>query len=403
MPATARSRNGVVIAGASAAGLAVAEELRRAGYAERIALIGEEAAPPYDRPPLSKQLLAGTMPEQRLRLRSDAELDDLDVELYLGAAAQSVDVDARLVMFGEGYALPYDELVIATGVRPRTLRGQPAVRGIHVLRTVEDAAALRTAISTGTRLAIVGAGFLGTEVAATACGLGADVTLISDLDTPLANVLGFEIGRLLVGVHEERGVRVLAGAGVETVAVEDGQVAGVTLADGRAVAADVVLVAIGCTPNVEWLRGSAVPIRDGVLCDAFCRAAPHVWAAGDVASWLHLSVGRRLRIEHRTNASEQGSAVARNILAGDSPSPYMPLPYVWTNQYDLRVQIHGLPERCHRLHLSAGTLAARRFCALMGDDSRVHAAIGINAVRETRAAREQVMAAMSREAMSIAG
>jgi NADPH-dependent 2,4-dienoyl-CoA reductase/sulfur reductase-like enzyme len=386
----------VVVVGASAAGLSVAEALRRADFTGPITLVGEEPHVPYDRPPLSKHVLSGEWSPERTRLRDEQTVAALQLDLRLGVRAVGVDAAQRVVHLSDGDHLDYGDLVVATGVRPRRLPGTDGVAGVHVLRTLADAAALRTELAARPRLVVVGAGFLGAEAAAVAAQAGADVTLVSDLAAPLADVLGPDLGELLIGVHREHGVRVETGALVEEVLVGSGRARGVRLADGRVLDADAVLVAIGSVPNTEWLAGSGVPIGNGVLCDETCRAAPGVWAAGDIASWPHPSLGERIRVEHRTNAAEQGMAVARNLLAaraGLTPVPFAPVPYVWSDQYDLKIQIYGTPRGHETARIISGSLAERELVTLYGKDRVVRAAVGINMVRPVRAARALVASA----------
>jgi 3-phenylpropionate/trans-cinnamate dioxygenase ferredoxin reductase subunit len=381
---------GVVVVGASAAGLSVAETLRREGFSRPITLIGDEHRLPYDRPPLSKEILAGTWSEDRLDLRDAAAITALDLDLRLGVRAEAVDTASRTVALSDGSGLDYQDLVIATGVRPRRLPGSDDIAGVHVLRTLDDARRLRSELAGLRRLVIVGAGFLGAEVASVARAAGVDVTLVSDVEAPLSDVLGIELGRLLVGVHAEHGVRVRTGAKVVGVAAEGGRATGVELADGTVLPADLVLVSIGSIPNTEWLAGSGLAIGNGVVCDEYCRAAPGVWAAGDVASWHHLGIDERIRIEHRTNASEQGVAVARNIVGGTNLAPFVPVPYIWSDQYDLKIQIHGLPRGADSFTVVDGSIGERKLVAVYGKGGHARAAVGINMFRSLRAARALV-------------
>ncbi len=381
----------VVVVGASAAGLSAAEGLRRAGYPGRITLVGEEAHLPYDRPPLSKQLLCGTWEADRLLLRTPDAIDALGLELRLGERAVALDTGRREVALAGGDRIGYDALVVATGAAPRRLRGSEGLAGVYVLRTLEDALALRSELAARPRLVVVGSGFVGAEAAAVARGLGCEVTMVTDVTAPLAEVLGVRLGALLTEVHREHGVRFEPGALVESVTAEDGRAMGVRLADGRTIAADAVLVGIGAVPCTGWLAGSGLPVGNGVECDATLYAGHGVWAAGDVACWPHPRTGRPTRIEHRTNAAEQGLAVARNILAGPGQAvPFDPVPYVWSDQYDLRIQIYGQPRGAERVEIVEGGAGERRLVALYGSGDRVCGVVGINSPRATRGYRKLV-------------
>ncbi|MFD7510129.1 NAD(P)/FAD-dependent oxidoreductase [Streptomyces sp. NPDC059853] len=343
----------IVVVGASAAGLAAAEALRREGYDGTLTLVGAEPHPPYDRPPLSKQLLAGAWEPERLALRTPAELSALGLDLRLGTAATGLDTVARTVALSDGDRLPYEALVIATGVRPRRLPGNGPQ---HVLRTLEDALALRERLRPGCHLAVVGAGFLGAEAAAVARGLGVEVTLLEPEPAPLARAMGAPVGAMLAALHREHGVTLRTGVAVREVCG-----GGVRLADGTFVAADEVLVAIGAVPNTDWLAGSGLPVRDGLVCDAYGAAAPGVYGAGDVARIHHPVSGTASRVEHRTHAAESGPAVARNLLRPGAPRPFAPVPYVWSDQYGLRLQAYGQVRGHDDLGVVEGELAERRF------------------------------------------
>lgn len=381
----------IVVVGASAAGLAVTEGLRRLGFAGRLTLVGEETHPPYDRPPLSKQLLSGEWDVERLRLRTPEALAALEIDLRLGQAATGVDSRAREVLLADGSRIGYDALVVATGLTPRRLPGTGGVAGVHVLRTVEDAIALRETLRGGPRLVVVGAGFVGAEAAAVARSSGAEVTLVTDEDTPLADVLGAEVGGWLAGVHRENGVTLEAGVQVTGVVAAAGRATGVALVDGRILSADAVVMGIGAVPAIGWLAGSGVPLGNGVECDATLYAGSGVWAAGDVACWLDPRTGAPTRVEHRTHAAESGLAVARNILAGpEAATPFDPVPYVWSDQYDLRVQMYGRTRGARDVRIVEGGTAERRLVALYGDGDRVRGVVGVNLPRQTRSYRAMV-------------
>ncbi|MFI0779640.1 NAD(P)/FAD-dependent oxidoreductase [Streptomyces sp. NPDC021212] len=353
----------VVVVGASAAGLAAAETLRREGYDGAVTLVGDEPQPPYDRPPLSKQILGGRWDAGRLPLRGRDELDALGLDLRLGVAATGLDPAGRTVALADGAEVPYDGLVIATGVRPRRLPGD---EGAHVLRTLDDALALRDRLAAGTRLVVVGAGFLGAEAAAVARGLGAEVTLLEPAPVPLAPAVGEDVGRVLSRAHLDHGVDLRTGVTVTEVTG-----GGVRLADGGRVAADEVLVAVGSVPNTEWLEGSGLSLGNGLECDEFSAAAPGVaassgvYGAGDVACWHNPLFGTAMRIEHRTNATEQGMAAARNLLAPapGARRPYQPVPYFWSDQYGLRIQAYGYLRGHDEVAVVEGSLNEGAFLA----------------------------------------
>ncbi|MEU6782760.1 FAD-dependent oxidoreductase [Nonomuraea angiospora] len=331
--------NRVVIVGASAGGLAAAESLRRAGFEGVITLVGDEPRPPYDRPPLSKQLLSGRWAPAKLALRPAADLDALGLELRLGLPATGLNPSRRHVMLADDTRVPYDTVIIATGVRARRLPGTDGLAGVHTLRTLPDALALKERLRPGRHLLIVGAGFVGAEVAATARALGVRVTLLESGPVPLGQAVGEEAGRFLTRLHHEHGVAVHTGAMVTEILGAEGAVTGVRLADATVLPADDVLVAVGSAPNTEWLAGSGLAVDDGLVCDEFCSAAENVYGVGDVARWHNPLFGTAMRIEHRTNAAEQGMSVARNLLG--EPRPFAPVPYFWSDQYDAKIQAYG--------------------------------------------------------------
>ena len=322
--------------GASAAGIFAAEALRRHGFAGDIVVAGDE--PPYDRPPLSKQVLKGDWAPERATLMPPARMAGLDARMMFDMRATGLDRDRQRVAFADGSALDYDVLVVATGAQPRTLT-DGAHDAIHTLRTQDDAARLRAAILEHGELVVIGAGFIGLEVAATAVGLGARVQVVEPMPDPLAARIGRHAATKLLARHADAGVAIRTGVGVA--AIEPGSSgATITLSDQSQIASPVVVVGIGCKPGTDWLAGSGLDIDNGLVCDEFCAAAPQIWAAGDVARWYHAGIGRSMRIEHRTNAQEQADAVARNILG--ARKPFTPVPFFWSDQYDVKLQCAGL-------------------------------------------------------------
>lgn len=379
----------VVIVGASAAGLAAAEALRAEGFGGAITMVGEEPHAPYDRPPLSKQLMAGTWEAERLALRDQVALAALQAEWRLGTRAVALDAAARRVTLEGGESLGFDGMVIATGVRPRRLPG-PMPAGVQVLRGLEDALALREALRARPRVAVIGSGVLGAEFAATARGQGCEVTLIGNAPLPMIRQFGPVIGEIVAAKHRAAGVALRPST--EVVGIEgDARVTGVRLAMGEVVPADLVLIAIGSVPAIDWLEGSGLELGDGVICDAFCQAAPGIYAAGDVASWWHGGYGRRLRIEHRMNASEQGAAAARNLLgAGEE---FRPIPFLWSDQFDVKLQSYGLFPADGEIEIERDAAAPERFVAFCRQQGRLVGALGWNAIKALRQARQRLVAA----------
>ncbi|TDE21958.1 NAD(P)/FAD-dependent oxidoreductase [Actinomadura sp. 6K520] len=328
----------MVVVGASLGGLRAAEQLRALGHTGELLVIGDEAHPPYNRPPLSKEALAAGVTFERVAFRMRAATADVDWRL--GTAVTGADLTARVVRPADGTEVPYDGLVIATGLRPRRLDVPGAGPPRHVVRTLDDAAALRERLRPGARVTVVGAGFIGCEVAATARTLGADVTVVAPESEPMLRPLGPDLGAELRRRHEERGVRFLLG---RTVARFTGS--GLELSDGSAVRAEVVVEAVGSVPCVEWLEGNGLDLSDGVLCDGGLRVEgrPDVVAVGDIARFPNArydDVPRR--VEHWSIPTDTAKRAARALL-GQDEGPFMPLPSFWSDQYDMRLQSFGAP------------------------------------------------------------
>lgn len=329
----------VVVVGAGLGGLRTVEFLRAAGFSGRISLVGDEKHEPYDRPPLSKQILAGTWPEERAALHS-GELADLGVTLHLGRPAIGLDGDA--VELNDGARLRYDTLVVATGVRPRRLPGQPDHPELHVLRTLEDCRALRGSISRARSLLVVGAGFIGAEVAATARMAGLEVTMLEALPVPFARVLGEQMGQLCARLQTDNGVTVRCGVRLTDFVDSDGGIAA-RLADGSVVRADCGVVGVGTVVDRGWLAGFGVPTEGGLLCDTtgLVEGTGNVYGVGDIAAWRHPTYGDRPRIEHWTSATEQAAVVAQHIAGAEITRVADAVPYFWSDQYGLTLQLIG--------------------------------------------------------------
>ncbi|GAB7050995.1 NAD(P)/FAD-dependent oxidoreductase [Catenuloplanes indicus] len=428
----------VVIAGSGAAGLATADALRTEGYDGAILLLGDEPHAPYDRPPLSKQVLTGAWRPDRAVLRSRAELAARGIDFRPGTAAVALDPAASTLTLSNGTTIGYAALVAATGVAPRRLPGTPAQ---HVLRGLDDTLRLRGALTRARRVAVVGAGFLGCEITAAARTMGIAVTLADPFPTPLHAPLGPLLGTMIAGLHRDRGVDLRLGHAVAALETVSGNVAGipatpvpaaphttppgvaaspntdiraanannraatagdhptnagdriaaVLLDDGTRIPADLVVTAIGCVPRVGWLRDSGVPLADGVVCDAHGRAAERVWAAGDVAAWWSPALGRHVRVEHRFTAGQHGRIVARDILGLPHDAAPDQVPYFWSDQYDLKIQAYGLPSGADEVRIVEGSLDERRFVAVYLSGDEVTAVAGAGMARAMRQWRQAVV------------
>ncbi len=386
----------VVVVGASLAGLSALEALRQEGYEGELIAVGAETALPYDRPPLSKQVLQGHWEPDKIVLRDQEQYDGLGVTWYLGRRATGLDLVARTVTLDDGEPLAYDGLVIATGATPRRLPETPDLAGIHVLRTLDECLALRGELETASRVCVVGAGFIGAEVAASARVRGVEVTVLEALPAPLARAFPAEMGAACAALHLDHGVDLRCGvtvAGFEG----DGRVSGVRLGDGSVVEADVVVVGVGVVPETGWLESSGLPLENGVVCDSTCAtAAPGVVAAGDIARWPNNLFGETMRIEHWSNAVEQGAAAAKRLLAGPGEAvDFAPVPYFWSDQYDAKIQFLGRCCPTDEVRIVDGSVEERRFVALFGRDGRLFGALAFNRPRLLMAYRKLLSAKTS--------
>ncbi|MFJ4846276.1 NAD(P)/FAD-dependent oxidoreductase [Streptomyces sp. NPDC088733] len=375
----------VLVVGASVGGLTTVETLRSRGFRGTVRVVGAETHLPYDRPPLSKKVLSGAWGEERVRLRDRRELDRLDAEFLLGCRAVRLDAEAHAVVLEDGRTLDYGRLVLATGLTPRTLPGTGALRGAWVLRTLEDSAGLRAQLLAARDVAVIGAGVLGCEVAATAREMGLNVTLIDPNPAPMWRQTGAAVGRELSGLHAERGVRLLMDTRVNGLLDDHGWVTGVRVGGGGTVPADAVVMTIGSVPTTDWLVGSGLVLDDGIVCDERGRASAGVHAVGDVARWSDGRTGVGPRLENRANAVQQGVFVAGDITGGQDA--YWSVPYFWTDQYDVRIQVFGaLPEDAD-VRLIEGTVESRKFVMLAEKDGRAVGVVGWNSAKAVMAAK----------------
>ncbi|MFC0865475.1 NAD(P)/FAD-dependent oxidoreductase [Sphaerimonospora cavernae] len=353
---------GIVIVGASLAGLRTCEALRGHGYRGRITIIGDEPHPPYDRPPLSKGFLTGSVPRTRLGLSHAG----LDADWRLGLRATGVDLASRQLHLDDGTRMEFGGLVVATGSSSSPWPGPLPKQGVHVLRTVDDAARLRRELRPGGRLLVVGGGFIGCETAATARELGMQVTLVHTGRYPLYRFIGGEAGAFVAALHRQADVDLRCSTTVEGFTGEAALTAA-RLSDGKSVEADVAILALGARPNTDWLAGSGLWIDRGLRCDQHCRAllndgspATGVVAAGDVACWPHPWVPRPIRLGHWSNAVEQAGVAARSLLRPDEPGHYRPVPSFWSDQYGVKLRSVGFPHLAEQTRVEANDPAAGR-------------------------------------------
>lgn len=382
----------IAIVGASLAGVAAARALRRQSFTGEIIAIGAERHRPYDRPPLSKAFLTGGCSAADLALADDDE--DLDVRWRLGIPAARLDPRNRRIVLRDGAEVTVDGVIIATGARARRLPDTDGLANVHTLRTLDDAIALRADLLRGGRLVVIGAGFIGAEVASSARALGLDVTVVEALPTPLAGPLGAEMGAVCARLHGDHGVRLLTGAAVARL-IGAGRVEAVELADGTRLPADVVLVGIGARPNVEWLADSGLEISGGVVTDAACATGlPGVVATGDCAVAFSPHAGRAVRSEHWTHAFEQPATAAATLLAGGTGGPRTPaIPYFWSDQYGVRIQLAGHREDGDTVEIVEGDPEQRSFLAVYQRHGQPVAVLGMNQPKLFTRWRRRLLAA----------
>jgi len=374
-----------VIIGAGHAGGSAAAALRAAGHKGRITLVGSERYPPYERPPLSKELLAGAIPHEKTYLRPEPFYAENTIELKLGATAAAIDRKGQRIELAEGGTIPYDALLLTTGARARRLP-LPGGDGQRVfyLRDIDDALALRERLTEGTRLAVIGAGFIGLEVAATARKRGAAVTVLELAPQPLARVAAPEIGEFLAAYHRRKGVDLRTG--VKVTAIEDtGSELRIALDDAAPILADYAAIGIGAQPNTEIAQSAGIEVRDGIIVDEFGRSSdPAIFAAGDVTRHFNPLLGRHIRLEAWQNAQNQAIAVAK-IMAGGNDR-FAEVPWFWTDQYEINLQMAGAPDRWDQI-VWRGEPSDPGFTLFQLLEGKPVAAVTVNNARDMRFAR----------------
>jgi 3-phenylpropionate/trans-cinnamate dioxygenase ferredoxin reductase subunit len=378
---------GIVIVGGGLAAARTAEQLRRAGYEDEVTIVSDETHLPYDRPPLSKEVLRSEVDDVTLKPREF--YDENHITLLLGSAATSVDTEGEVVTLADGAVLDYDELIIATGLVPRRIPSFPALDGIFVLRSYDESLALRKRAASARRAVVIGAGFIGCEVAASLRGLGVDVVMVEPQPAPLASVLGEQIGALVSRMHRAEGVDVRVGVGVAEVRGDE-RVEKVVLTDGTELDADLVVVGIGSRPATDWLNGSDIEVDNGVVCDHVGRtSAVHVWALGDVASWRD-ATGHQARVEHWSNVAEQARVLVP-VMLGQQPPEAVVVPYFWSDQYDVKIQCLGEPEADDVVHIVEDD--GRKFLAFYERDGVIAGVVGGGMPGKVMKARSKIAAA----------
>jgi 3-phenylpropionate/trans-cinnamate dioxygenase ferredoxin reductase component len=379
----------IVIVGAGQAGGWAAQTLRKEGYTGRLVLIGDELHPPHERPPLSKSILAGLAMPQSTWLQKSEAFEALALEWRPSTKVMRIDRRAKRLELADGEVLAYDKLILCTGGRARTLPIPGADgRGVHVLRKIDDALALAPLLRAGRQVVVVGGGWIGLEVAATARQKGAEVIVVEAQSRLCQRTVPAEISEHLLGLHRTQGTRVLLGTGVTRFSATDDGRSAVTLGDGSVLACDAIVVGVGLVPNDELARDAGLACDGGVIVDAGCRTSdPDILAAGDVAVTDNPWAGRRLRLESWQNAQDQGIAAARSALGLDVD--YRPLPWFWSDQYGMNLQIHGIPTPSLRV-VVRGVAGSDSFVLFYLEGDVIKAAIGPNAARDLRFARRLI-------------
>lgn len=385
----------ITIVGASLSGWRTAQELREQGFDGRLVVVGDEPHAPYDRPQLSKEFLTGRWDAEELALGSPEELAELNVEWWLGRRARFLNPRAGTVGLDDGTQLRTDGVVIATGAARARIPGAGAMPGSHLMYTLDDAIALRDEVRPGARVVVVGGGLVGAEVASACQALGARTTVVDVRHMPLVPTFGIELAPLCFDLHEDNGVRTRCGTAAVRVLGDD-RATGVELADGRVLAADAVVVAVGVRPATDWLRGSGLRVRDGVLTDAgMVTQLPNVVAVGDVARYHCGYRGQRVRFDHWSAAMNQPPVAARNLLAARTVAQYTGVPHLWSQQYGSTLQFSGYVRPKDRVDVVEGEVNAHRFLATYHRRNRLIGVFAMNMPKQFAAYRKRLFTALN--------
>jgi len=388
----------IVIIGAGQAGAQTLISLRQGGFDGAISLIGDEPALPYQRPPLSKKFLAGDMEKAQLFFRPQAFYEKENIALYLGQRAEKIDPTAKTVTLADGTDLTYTQLMLSLGSRPRTLPHTPSMAGSDVanlfaIRTIGDIEAIRPHFTAGKKLLIIGGGYIGLEAAAIAQQMGLDTIIVEAAERILARVASQQIADFYERIHTEQGVQIINNMQVAEFAKQknENKISEVVLSDGRTFAADLVVVGIGIVPNVELAKQAGIKIDNGIVVDEFARTSiADIYAGGDCTQHLNALLGRRLRLESVQNAIAQGKTAAAHILG--QAKPYAEIPWFWSDQYDIKLQMAGLAENYDRIILR-GDDKTRSFALFYFNKTQLIAADAVNRPAEFMAAKKLIHAA----------
>jgi len=377
------------IVGANLAGGRAALALRSEGFDGRLVLIGDEAYPPYERPPLSKEVLKGAKEPESTFLQSKEAYKEAAIDLRLATRVTKVAPRWKALELADGSAVTTDRILLCTGSRVRRLHVPGCeLNGVYYLRGIDDAVAIRDRLGPGVPVTVVGAGFIGAEVAACASEAGCEVTMLEIADVPLGRVLGSELGALYAQIHRDRGVDLRTATGVRAIEGDGGRVRRVITTDGAIIESELVVIGVGVDPATDLATDAGIDVANGILVDEFCRTSiDNVFAAGDVASHPNPLLGRRLRLEHWQNAQNQGVAAARSMVGRGEP--HAEVPWFWSDQYDINLQMAGHPDGSDSI-VVRGDRDALSFCAFYVSENRLTGAIAVNRPRDVRAAMKLI-------------